>query len=494
MFNQRNLTMMLCQMIFGLSFYGVMIILTPFFLDRLEYSEADTLMVIGAFSAVGTFFSIAGGVIGDRYLGAYRSLIIGYGAFTLGYVLLMLSAVDINIPLSLIGIALVSYGRGLMSPNYPTLFQTTFKSQQDFEKIYPINYSVNNVGAFLGQYVFPFLTLYIAYKGNFMLAAGMCGLGVLSLILVRKPLIAGADKIDQAKVPLQNWLKFLGLSAIMIAVVFYMFSDMDMGQYIVYVISAAAIGYFVYLTLKSNRGTALRMGTVLIMILLTIAFFIYYSQMMTSMNIVAINTMRGDLFGIIPIQPEGSMVMNPLWCAVAGPIIALITNRLEKRDIFLSTPTKVSVAFVATTIAFAVLTFSLLNINEDATLSPEVFMVVHFFQAFAEVIVGSLVVAYILSVTPKAISSFSVSLFMVAMAVSGIIGAVFSTSIALEKGTQVTQAIAVENYGSFFMTLTLFALGITVVAFVSSHIIKKMLHAADEWDKNNPQPESESTL
>nr|WP_241878671.1 hypothetical protein [Psychrobacter sp. PraFG1]UNK05227.1 hypothetical protein MN210_14970 [Psychrobacter sp. PraFG1] len=61
--------MMFCQMGFGFSFYGVMIVLTPFFLEKLQYSEADTLMVIGAFGAVGTLFSIAGGVIGDKFLG-----------------------------------------------------------------------------------------------------------------------------------------------------------------------------------------------------------------------------------------------------------------------------------------------------------------------------------------------------------------------------------------------------------------------------------------
>nr|WP_241878669.1 hypothetical protein [Psychrobacter sp. PraFG1]UNK05225.1 hypothetical protein MN210_14960 [Psychrobacter sp. PraFG1] len=163
----------------------------------------------------------------------------------------------------------------------------------------------------MGQYVFPFLTLIIGYKGNFMLSAIMAGLGVLSLLLIRKPLVTHADEIDKTPVSVQSWLKFFGLSALMIAVVFYMFSDMDIGQYIVYAISAAAIGYFVVLMLKAARSTALRMGTILIMVLLSIAFFVYYGQMMTSMNIVAINTMRGDLFGIIPIQPEGSLVMNP---------------------------------------------------------------------------------------------------------------------------------------------------------------------------------------
>ncbi|KOO11077.1 hypothetical protein AKJ18_30965, partial [Vibrio xuii] len=85
MWNKLNKSMMFCQAMFGLSFYGVMIILTRFFLEDLGYSEADTMMVVGAFSSIGPLFAIAGGVIADKFLGAYRSLTISYGAFATGY-------------------------------------------------------------------------------------------------------------------------------------------------------------------------------------------------------------------------------------------------------------------------------------------------------------------------------------------------------------------------------------------------------------------------
>lgn len=70
MWNRLNKSMMFCQMMFGLSFYGVMVILTRFFLEDLNYSEADTMMVVGAFSSIGPLFAIAGGFIADKFLGA----------------------------------------------------------------------------------------------------------------------------------------------------------------------------------------------------------------------------------------------------------------------------------------------------------------------------------------------------------------------------------------------------------------------------------------
>ena len=69
MWNRLNKSMMFCQMMFGLSFYGVLVSLTRFFLEDLNYNEADTMMIVGAFSAIGPLFAIAGGFIADKFLG-----------------------------------------------------------------------------------------------------------------------------------------------------------------------------------------------------------------------------------------------------------------------------------------------------------------------------------------------------------------------------------------------------------------------------------------
>lgn len=480
MWNKLNKSMMICQMAFGLSFYGVMAILTRFFLEDLKYSEADTMMVVGAFSAIGPLFAIAGGFIADKFLGAYRSLTIAYFSFAAGYALLVIGASTTNIAMSLAGIALASYARGLMSPSYPSIFKRTFDSQENFEKGFPVNYSVNNVGAFLGQYLFPMLVLATGFSSGFMLSSSMAILAFAILVFSNKSFVKIGAEIDQIPVSSKNWAAFGLLSLGMIALVFFMFSNMNIGKNVVYAIGAAAILYFISLMFKAGRSDALKMGTILIMIVLSTAFFVYYGQMMTSMTIVTINTMRGDLFGFIPIAPEAAMSMNPLWCMVAGPVIAFIFSSLEKRNINLTTATKVAFSFILTAIAFAILTLAVKNIDSDLIIRPEVFLVIHFFQAFAEVIVGSMVVAFILSVVPKPIENFSVSLFSVAIALSGIVGAVFSTAIALEKDQQITQEIVQNVYGSYFSTLTTWAVVMVGLALLSSVAIRKMLAVSKE--------------
>ncbi|MBE7214200.1 oligopeptide:H+ symporter [Shewanella benthica] len=486
MWNRLNSSMMLCQMMFGMSFYGVMVVLTRFFLEDLGYSEADTMMVVGAFSAIGPLFAIAGGFITDKFLGAYRSLTLAFLCFAAGYTMLVLGATLLNVPLSLAGIALASYARGLMFPSYSPLFKRTFASEEAFEKGYAVNYSINNIGAFLSQYLFPLIVLIIGFSGSFILCSIMAVLAFVLMLITRKPLLEVSSEIDRLAVSNKNWLLFTISSAAMIGLVFFMFTNMEVGKNIVYVIGLGAIGYFISLMIKAERHESMKMGAILIMVLLTIAFFVYYGQMMTSMTLVTINIMRGDLFGIIPIAPEASMAMNPMWCMVAGPLLALVFSALEKRNIHFTIATKVGFAFIFTAIAFGILTLAVMTVGTDVVIRPEVFLAIHFFLALAEVIVGSMVVAFILSVAPKRIEAFSVSLFSVAMALSGVVGAVISTTIAVEKGQEITQDLVQNLYGDYFLLLTIMAVVMVGVAFAASRLIKKMIGNDDDPSQGMP--------
>ena len=481
MWNKLNKSMMFCQAMFGLSFYGVMIILTRFFLEDLNYSEADTMMVVGAFSSIGPLFAIAGGFIADKLLGSYRSLTIAYGAFALGYALLVIGASSANIPLSLVGIALASYARGMMAPSYPSLYKRTFKSEADFENCYPLNYSVNNLGALLGQYLFPLFVFGIGFNGSFGLSCILAAVAFIVLLVMHKPLSKlSSDNVQENTVSTKNIMSFIVISIAMIALVFFMFSNMDVGQYIVYVIGGAALLYLFVLMFRGTKSEGLRIGTMFIMTLLTTCFFVYYGQMMTSMTMVTINTMRGDLFGFIPIAPESAMAMNPLWCIVGGPLVTWFFTSMEKKGRPISAGTKIAIAFVLVAISFGILTLAVTNVGQDAIISPNVFFSVYAFMSIGEVIVGSFVVAFVLSVAPKAIENFSVSLFYIAQALSGILGAVVSTSVALEKGQQVTQQVVQNLYGNYFQLLTILAVVMIVVALICSAIIRKMLKSADE--------------
>lgn len=204
MWNKLNKSMMVCQMSFGLSYYGVMAILTRFFLEKLNYSEENTMMIVGSFSAIAPLFAIVGGLISDKLLGNFRSLSLSFFGFTIGYILLLLGANTPNVMLCLLGIALVSYSRGLMLPNYPGLFKNTFDTTEQFEDAYPVNYSVNNLGAFLGLYLFPLLLIVIGFKGGFVLSSIMAVIAFSLLKYLRNSFKQIGSELDKNPVGLKT--------------------------------------------------------------------------------------------------------------------------------------------------------------------------------------------------------------------------------------------------------------------------------------------------
>ncbi len=84
-----------------------------------------------------------------------------------------------------------------------------------------------------------------------------------------------------------------------------MFSNMDIGQNIVYAIGGRNEYLFCFFDVEIEEVRHAENGHYLNHHIPNHMFLRSpYGQMMTSMTMVAINTMRGDLFGFIPVAPR----------------------------------------------------------------------------------------------------------------------------------------------------------------------------------------------
>ncbi|GAL03712.1 di-/tripeptide transporter [Photobacterium aphoticum] len=199
------------QFLWGAAFYGTYVLLTKFFLDELNYSEADTIMMMGAFGAVGPVFSAVGGFVADRYLGSFRAVYIGYTVYTFGFFLLGFGASNLNVPLSIFAIALIGYARGLSATSPTVLLGNSYSAtnREAFQQGLTINYSLNNLGSFSSKYLFPFLVAYLAYQGNFYIAAGIMSITLVLFVLFKQQFIAVGNDLDRQPVSSKVWMGFV---------------------------------------------------------------------------------------------------------------------------------------------------------------------------------------------------------------------------------------------------------------------------------------------
>ncbi|MGF1684688.1 peptide MFS transporter [Photobacterium minamisatsumaniensis] len=488
--------LILRQFLWGAAFYGTYVLLTKYFLVELNYSEADTIMMMGAFGAVGPVFSAVGGFVADRYIGSFRAVYIGYTTYTVGFFILGIGASSLNIPLSIFAIALIGYARGLSATSPTVLLGNSYSStnRDAFQQGLTVNYSINNLGSFASKYLFPFMVAFLAYRGNFYIASGLMSITLVLFVLFRDHFIASGNDIDRRSVSLKVWVIFFAGSIVMLGLVFWVFSNLDAGKYLLYALGFSAIGYFVFEITRATKAFQYKMLAVLIMIFIMIVFYFYYGQMLTSMNIYAINLMGDSLLGFIPIRPESNAAFNPLWCFVLGGPVIFIYGWLERKGFNPSIPTKFSAAFLFSAISFSLLGLSTNFVGESGKISADWILWVHFFQSLAELIVGALGAGFIFEMVPRYLSAFAIGLRSVALSLSGILAAVISTRIALPKDQVLTQDIIENVYASYFFNLAIMAVVMVFVTLALSKVITNLVRKGEELEQQNKDAEDALTV
>lgn len=479
--------LILRQLLWGAAFYGVYVLLTKYFLNELNYSEADTIMMLGAFGAVGPVFSAVGGFAADRYIGSFRAVYIGYTLYTIGFFLLGIGASSLSIPLSIFSIALIGYSRGLSATSPTVLLGNSYPDDRrvDFQEGLTVNYSINNLGSFASQYLFPFFVAYVAYQGNFFISSFLMLCTLVLFFTFRKELREVGNDLDRKSVSLKVWLGFLVASVVMLGLVYWVFANLDEGKYFLYGLGGCAIGYFIFEIFRASMAYKYKMCAVLVTLFILICFYFYYGQMTTSMNIYAINLMGDQLFGFIPIRPEANAAFNPLWCFVLGAPVVYAYAWLDERGISPSIPTKFAVAFLFSATAFGLLALSTTALNEEGKIAADWVLWVHFFQSLAELIVGALGVGFIFEMVPKHLSAFAIGLRSVTLSLSGILAAVISTKIALPKDQVLTPEIVQGVYTGYFTQLALFAVLMAVVTLLLSKVIARLVAKGERLENED---------
>ena len=119
---------------------------------------------------------IVGGLIADRFLGQYRSVLIGGSIIALGHFTLAFKSLSTFYA----GLALIVIGTGLLKPNVSTIVGSLYASDDERrDSGFSIFYMGINLGAFIG----PLIAGYLAQRVDWHLGFAVAGVGmVLGLV------------------------------------------------------------------------------------------------------------------------------------------------------------------------------------------------------------------------------------------------------------------------------------------------------------------------
>ena len=170
----------------------------------LGFSDADAASIYGTYTASAWGLAILGGIVADRFLGQYRSVLIGGIIIALGHFTLAFPPV----PFFYAGLALVAIGTGLLKPNVSTLVGSLYE-QADARRDagFSLFYMGINIGAIAG----PLIAGYLAQRVDWHIGFGCAGVGMaLGLIAVRARQEAAPARARSARGPAEAAIARLG--------------------------------------------------------------------------------------------------------------------------------------------------------------------------------------------------------------------------------------------------------------------------------------------
>jgi POT family proton-dependent oligopeptide transporter len=468
-------TIFLIEMWERFGYYGMAALLVLFMVQKLGYTDERANLTWGAFTALVYAAPAIGGWIGDKVLGARRSMTIGATILALGYLLLSVPSDNVTLLYGALGVIVV--GNGLFKSNAANLVRRIYEGDDaKIDSAFTLYYMAVNIGSTFSMIATPIVAAKWGWHTAFALCCAGMVAGLLNYLLMRRTLDHVGSVPDDAPV---NWGKLamvLGIGVLLVFAVSFVLQHGSIARALVYLAGAVILAIFGYLIAKSGPGERSGLVVALVLTIETILFFIFYQQMSTSLTLFALRNVDWNqtLFGIhlftwIPAQYQA---LNPIWIFALSPLLAWGYTRMASRGRDLPIAAKFAVGFIVVAVGFFI--FGISGGTADAGKVSSWYMIWGYgFYSLGELLVSGLGLAMMARYVPARMGGFMMGAYFVATGISQYLGGIVANYASVPDNiTDPLQSLPI--YTSLFNKLGFVAAGGAVLAIALLPMLKKL--------------------
>ncbi|CDL80471.1 dipeptide/tripeptide permease DtpB [Xenorhabdus cabanillasii] len=413
-------------------YYGVQSILAVYFVKQLGFSEAQSFITFGAFTALVYGLISIGGYVGDHLLGTKRTIVLGAIVLAIGYFMIGLSIMEPELIFYALGT--VAVGNGLFKANPASLLAKCYQPQDPrLDGAFTLFYMSINLGSLFSLALAPV----IADKYGYAVTYNICGIGLIIALLVYVACRRMVDNIgsEPDHTPLNYVTLFFVLlgTVAMIGVCTWLLHNIDIANIALMAISAVVVMIFFWQAFKQDRIGRNKMFVAFILMLQAIVFYILYNQMPTSLNFFAINNVHPQIFGF-NVNPISLQALNPFWIIIVSPILAVVYTRLGANGKDFSMPTKFTFGMFLCSLGFMTAAASGLFADEQGMTSPWFIVLVYLFQSVGELMISALGLAMVATFVPSYLTGFILGMWFLSQAAASVLGSHVATFTAAPEG------------------------------------------------------------
>jgi POT family proton-dependent oligopeptide transporter len=280
---------------YGMRAFLILYMTAPAAAGGLGFSDARAASIYGTYTGSVWGAAILGGLLADRVLGQFRSVLLGGIVIALGHFTLAFKA----LPFFYSGLALIVIGTGLLKPNVSTLVGALYEDDDARRDAgFSIFYMGINLGAFIGPLIAGYLAQRVDWHMGFACAGVGMALGLTQYVWGRRRLQPALDRLATRSTskPTKNTAS-----------------------------SVASSGF------SFSTDEWKRMGAVVIFFLFATLFWGAYEQAGSTLTLFADRYTRLSLLGF-SFPSSWFQSVQPIFVIALAPVFAWLWTRLGRRE------------------------------------------------------------------------------------------------------------------------------------------------------------------
>ena len=354
------------------SYYGMRGFLILYMTKALGFTDQHAGAVYGNYVGSVWLAAIGGGIIADRWLGQYRSVLVGGIIIALGHFTLAFHP----LPFFYAGLSLIVIGTGMLKPNASALVGALYEDgDQRRDAGFSIFYMGINVGALTGPLVAGKIAEGIDWHLGFACAGVGMTLGLIVYVLMRRRLDPAIARLAAKPKPAAG-------------------SD------------AAAVPAL-------TAGDWKRIAAVVVFFAFASLFWGAYEQAGSTLNLFADRYVHLEAFGI-KLYASWFVSVQAAFVIILSPIFAWLWIKLGSRQP--SSPAKFALALLFMGIAFLILIPAGAIAQTGIKVSPLWLVGVYFIEELGEVCLYPVGLSVVTKLAPKRILGLMMGVFFLSNA------------------------------------------------------------------------------
>jgi len=456
------------------NFYGMRALLTLFMVNSLLIKEADAAIIYGGFLALCYLTPLLGGFIADKYLGNRNCILVGGTLMAIGQFLLFLSASTFSSNLGgaktimWIALFIIIFGNGFFKPNISSMVGSLYPKQEKskLDSAFTIFYMGINMGAFLGQFICPYLgdvkddagvRDIFAFKWGFLAASIAMIIGTITFFFLKNKYVVtpegrpigglpkhnSSDDFEEGETQTAKFTgKSIGIAIGLFVALFFVFryvlvgefgfTAVEMGQLIKgiiypFIYSAGISLAFLIMSSAENKVERQRIWVIYIVSFFIIFFWAAFEQAGSSLTFIADNQTDRHIFGW-DMPPSMVQIFNGLFVVALALPFSLLWDKLRAKGQEPVSPLKQAIGLALIALSYFIIAHNVKDLGNNGLLAIKWLMLLYLIQTMGELCLSPIGLSLVGKLAPKRFASLLYGVFFISnaagYALAGSLGAI----------------------------------------------------------------------